>query len=240
MDGADQVDAEINAPELEMPTHYMGPACVSGPSNQVYFGEQVASWRQLLKRSHRTYTLNGNNVAGPTTLYIPQYPIATSDINVASMNVDYNPYNLYRWVSSAYVCERGSYRVKLLSGHGGGAGPSIASVSMTRVPNTAGETPRGVSNLSELPIDVSFCGTTWSFTNFHGYSEAEVPWYSNYRFIQSRNSDIRDQANFIERQFVKISMGHSTFVRAAICHSAGEDYSLSNFLCVPVFIYQET
>lgn len=236
MDGVEgEEDDENNAPEIDVIENYFGPPVVSGPSNQVFFGEQIASWRQILKRATKKYTVNGNGQIGPSEIIIPQYPIFTDDLTSANLTLVDEAFNIYRWVSSAYVCERGSYRIKLIAGMSGSGNSQWGSLYATRVPNTSNATPGISQNYS---MDISHCGSASSFMTLAGRSEIEVPWYSNYRFIQSRNSDLRDPDNFIERQLVKIGFGHSAFVRGTIAYSAGEDYSLSNFLSVPIFVFQ--
>ncbi|DAZ87496.1 TPA_asm: capsid protein precursor [Pisaster ochraceus associated picornavirus 1] len=235
MDGVDDEDPELNAPEVESPTHYLGPAAVSGPSNQVYFGEQVSSWRQILKRATRIYDIEGNGSAGgPSVCVIPQYPKLIQDLTASFLDLTNQPTNIYRWITPAYVCERGGYRIKVLSGAAGSGNPQISTCYATRIPSTSTD-ELGITKVFQM--DVNHCGSAHGFPNLNGHFEFELPWYSNYRFLHSRNTDVRDESNFIERQLVRVGIGHSNFVRGTITYSAAEDYSVSNFLSVPVFVF---
>lgn len=237
MDGVEEEEhEEVNAPEVETPTMYMGPAVVAGPFNQIHFGEQVSSWRQLLKRATKCYDIaaGGANSLVVDSLILPQYPFDVSTLTSANLTATPNPYNIYRWVSSAYVCERGGYRIKFIDTST--IVDRFCNITSSRIPNTSIAVP---SFIDDVNSNVSFAGSSFSRMYLNGSHQVELPWYSNYRFLPSRNTDIRDSPNYIERSFLKSDISYRVNMTGMITYSAAEDYSLSNFLSVPIYAFVE-
>lgn len=223
---------ESNVPEMEMVHMYMGPECVCGPTNQVYFGEQVASWRQVLRRYVTKYRLTRANTAPDTFAFnLPLYPdVSIGTAPVTGVTVE-NYDTLFDWVIPAYITVRGGMRVKIIDGFGNEVRQFHYSSLITRLPSS--EAPR--DTFSPNPEgSATFAGSSFEAVVLSGMHAVEFPFYSRYRFYPARSVTFRDPSNYVERDMFEVVEAARGTVSTQILYSTSEDFSLSFFLSTPV------
>lgn len=205
----------------------MAPSLPGMEVNSIYFGEQVTSWRQVLKRYETIGTFVG---ASPKIRWHDSFTeLATGaglDVRRLSM-VDY--------VKSAYVGARGGMRLKILPlGDPSSAGTIVISnVSDSNRDDDALTLPNWAGSVFE-PIALT------------GAADVEVPYYSNLRFFHARlsageysGSSGRSPRQGLQRLEADISLYTSNVsARFALTHAIAEDYSLHFFLSAPVLNFQ--
>lgn len=223
-----------NAPEALAPDISMGPPSDVRGLNDIYFGEVVSSWRQVLKRftsvarathiivQNRTQTLNYD---------VPLYPISDfgSTTTVGNIVMITNQ-NLMTYVTSAYVCMRGSTRLKVTHGTDD---QQKSTTSCHRVGITA---PRGWRTFGGIG-QTKWCGTARDSSANKPYAEFELPVYSNLRFSQPRARGAHNPAeNNLQTYF---EMQHQyAFQNTSfdLAYAAAEDFTLAFFLSTPVLV----
>lgn len=229
---------DVNAPEISQPTDYIGPSCVCGPMNSVYFGEQVSSWRQVLKRFVSTAYFNSTSF-NACVAFLPNYPISNIPLTTGAATYEPSGLNIFTYITSAYVCRRGSYRYKLVNGmvqFSGTEASNLYQAYATRVPNGTVTAPLIGDDTGTGTGDIfTFSGSACGFPFLNGAFEYEVPWYSNQRFDHARKgfvvgSESTDQYHLLA--FSKASGATGMHLSAA-----GEDFMVTNFLSVPVFTF---
>lgn len=189
----------------------------------IFFGESVVSIRQILKR----YT---------TTVFIP--PLASSmhykralpmlPVSLAATQLERVEMSLWKWFISAYVGWKGSTRARLV-GY-----TSATYSSITRLPLGASNyDPVLTGGSVGLTNMINWNGSTTAL-GFTAPLAAELPWYSNKRFLPSRaaggNTYFEPEMAYQVDIFTAAATGQPLY----ICNATGEDFSTYMFLCTPV------
>lgn len=229
------VDAEnMNAPETQQVDTTMGPASPGG-ANQVYFGEQVGSIRQMLKRYEGDLAVRFN-ANGAYRFDIAQYPMLNASGTVGNLEVRKQTADLIDWFMPAFVCVRGSMRVKIFGCYGDNRNINVCIA--TRI--SANEVlEANAPEFALATVDEYRC--FWSGTEYahmgaqgEGSLEFEIPWYSRYRFTPARSINNTDVENHIERDWCRVVTRAAVNTVYHIAYAIGEDFSLTNFLSTPI------
>lgn len=231
------IEDEQNKPEQVEVDNYMGVSCTSGPANQVYFGEQVSSWRQCLKR----YTFNGMLTfpAGQfsTRFDLPSTP-STDILSGTPMSVTQPNFTIPTYISLGYLCYRGGVRYRFTDASNGNSSVSPLNMSLT-----ATRLPTGVQPAAPAAITAAVgAGSSWNGAATDTINNTrsvafELPYYSNYRFVPTRtdvpSSELIQRCAgrfYLARQATGTTLFHLSW-------AAAEDYSLSHFIGAPRIIW---
>lgn len=221
---------EPNAPvSEERVTAQMGPSVVSS-ANQVYFGEQAGSIRQLLKRYTTEVTINA--LARQFYVDLAQYPTLNEDTDVNGIEQIVNNGNPFDWFVPAFICVRGSMRIKLFSSYADGSAIRAIVANRVAADDSVSSPEIGLENRPGHKL--TWSGGCFSFLSTLGVLEVEMPWYSQYRFTPARSFTPRDENNFVERDWLRIKTSCINNTDLQIAYAAGEDFSLMNFLSTPI------
>jgi hypothetical protein len=216
----------------------MGPTSDVPQLNTMYFGEVITSMRQVLKRSVTCYFWDHQDGTTPSNfawINIPHFPHVFISISSPGLALTSRP-NVFQYVSSAFVCMRGSTRVKVVEGKQipGGDTWVCSRISKYLSPTA------GMFNISESTTTPRYKVLEWSgsavdSTRNKPYPEFELPYYSNLRFTTPRSRDANRVDNFIDNSWYSIERcGVSASQWNTLNYSVGEDFSLSFFLSTPV------
>jgi hypothetical protein len=218
-----------NAPEAVDEPIKMGPASDIAGLNEIYFGEVVSSWRQMLKRftSYGSYFADNTPSTSRARIILPLYPVEQEDLTGSGGDFTISTENILPYVLSAYVCMRGSTRVKVTR-----APTSASNATLTRVPDDSFlETSQNFLNLTK------WCATARDTTANKPYKEFELPVYTNLRFTQPRNFGPGIPNDFLVRQRFELTIvASNTTIPYDVSYAAAEDFSLSFFLSTPVLL----
>jgi len=207
----------------------MAPKLPGAETNQVYFGEHVTSWRQVLKRYETIMTFNSFDVN-------MRWYDAINELS-PSPPLDANGMTLVDYVRSAYVGYRGSMRIRFL---------------IRPLNNNFVHASGMISNISDaeritgiLETEPSFSGSSWEYIPLTGSLDAEVPYYSNLRFFPGRltgawNGQVPEVARGRQRLEANVQIRLSDEAHVTGMQAVGEDFSLHFFLCAPQLEYFPT
>lgn len=242
--GGDEMISDGTAPESVSLEETMGSMVQPPNMNEIYFGELIGSFRPLLKRYLTSYFWDmpdGTTPASYVITALPQYPTTVVDYNAGGEAYTTAP-NAFAIVASAFVCMRGSTRVKLLSNK---APTSTIAIKETWFASRLPVFRRGVYAFSRFFES----GPSFTSARYKGYrldgsvadntllkpgAEFEFPYYSQYKFTSPRTStDYRPADYIVESQYL-IEPCYPAFNSwITVNYSAGEDFSLAFFLSTP-------
>lgn len=231
------------APEATETTETMGNLSQPDNMNSVYFGEEIISFRTLLRRSIGKYYWDLPDGSTPAFYYfgmLPHFPKPIVDSHgLAPGAWDFTTIPSYfDVVSSCYVCMRGSTRVTIIPGKEVGfpvrwyfsrLASALRNAYEFSLFAESGPTFRG-SRYRPARLD----GTAVETTVLKPYPEVEFPWYSQYKFTSPRTPDDYRPSDWIaESQYLVEPLGVSANNWATVNYSTGEDFSLAFFLSTP-------
>lgn len=212
------------APEAMMADELMAPKIPGVQANNVYFGEHITSWRQMMKRYETVFkqTITNFNYRWFDAL-IEQSPQVALDMNRMSF-IDY--------IKSAYVGYRGGMRIKFA------VRPTAGPAQVTGMISNISDYERYSVGLFTEP---NFSGSTWENINLTGALDAEIPYYSQLRFFPARLSGIRDLYRLDvprgrQRLDANVQIRTDSELEIVCMQAAAEDFSLHFFLCTPQLI----
>lgn len=196
-----QHDVPDNPAAIEM----MAPMTTGALVNQIHFGEQIASWRSVLKRyvHLRKFGDVANYLEGWTDMI-------TENTHVLE------------YVKSAYVGYRGSIRYKFVC---------TRNTATVINPFNIVHRMRPEENQASDRHQMLFSGTAMEDGKLGYVLDVEVPYYSLLRFYPARflgNTD--DEVNGYWEDHFRMNAVATTYVSAC----AGEDFSCQFFLCTPI------
>lgn len=215
-----------SAPVAESTDTTMAPYLPGMETNAVYFGEQITSWRQVLKRYETVTTF---------TPEVQKFRWFDSFNELASgPSLDTTRLNMIDYVKSAYVGKRGGMRLKILPL------TELSSAGTIVISNQSDST-----RTSEQPRVPNWSGSSFDPLVVTGAADAEIPYYSNMRFFLGRmggdsysGEGGRNPRLGLQKLEAEISIhGAAPSARYALAHSIAEDYSLHFFLSAPVLNY---
>lgn len=225
---------DANAPEHEVVDLSMGPTSDVPGLSAIYFGEQVTSWRQMLKRYSQKFQIGPAGAANAFSTEIYSPPLVEGGNMTVGSGISYSINHLLDYLTPAYVCQRGGVKFRLSVGNTG----DLTSVWVKRLTYLPGRI-LDVFTGSEPPISKSNFSGGHNFNFCANPSPAfEIPWYSRFRFVHGRNPSVEDTENYIERDFARIFLrARSEIGVLHVAVATAEDFSLSGFLSTPTLAY---
>jgi hypothetical protein len=247
---------EPSRPELWMTESRKGEKLdITDYSTSVYHGESVTSFRNCLKRYCNVGFIPATAGTGQVdfhNFYHDSYPPYPGPIGTdASWTIDavkaenYNKNTLFTYLSAAYIARRGGSRWKLtflrsvnlttdtiLTAIGGPKALAFPSGSFGVTSSTFFNTN---ANNSEL-LPNTWCGAESTVCNVNPTVEVEVPYQTQRRFADSRNTV---STNSTSDRFLHVSTITSGLVNSArpvvqASHATAEDFSLHMFIGSPI------
>lgn len=189
----------------------------------IFFGEVVVSIRQILKRYTTTAFMSITN----DTINRQAFPMMPKGYAIPQLAIP--AMSLWDWYVPAFIGWKGSTRVKVL--------PSTdrrEAVCITRVPGGVVDFTRTTQNTNQTNV-LNWSGATFGMSD-HAPAEAEIPWYSNHRFLPARaaptNEFFEPVPAYQVESFPSSANGPLEFSR--INCAIGEDFSTYMFLCTPI------
>lgn len=176
----------------------------------VYFGERIASFRELLHRYNFYTSLFTNNSvpAGPAlwAVVLPHVPIpfgynsfSLHTTTVGAKKFNYVSTTLLQYLMPAFACVRGSHRAKFVSGASNdGAVTSITALRTASQPLTLGGVPTAIavtsqSNYGRSTLAVRsnlLVGGAMTPASKQPVLEVEFPYQKAVRFDEARIVDV--------------------------------------------------
>lgn len=218
----------------------------------VFFGESIQSFRQLLKRYmlHSVIPLFGvaKSLTNVNDYDFPVYRgfgndarhVVTGPVNANIVNT-----TLLNYITPAFVAMRGSMRSKYLM-YGNGTSPSSLTVSRNNTPvvysvGTIVPTLTNAATFSSTflnPFPPGFQGSDITQSSINPAIEVEMPYYNFKRFTAARNFGRVTTANDILMHTVTVGLGVTTGESPYLMRyvSVGEDFSLTMFQGQPPFL----
>jgi hypothetical protein len=234
----------------------------SDPTFHVFFGEVITSLTQMLKRYNyvESYVLNDsaanveNYMSKVSSSIPPFYGFSATGVHQTLAGNDFNYTNntYLNWVMPAFTCWRGSIRRKILYDHANAAGantsmyahllPEDVDYAIARTELTPNASNSTYNDFYRSLYDNSFNGAAITPTNEQPFLEIEIPFYTNRRFFNARSID-NERSNTPSTYYRVVAYseapfdGHRPVINEFI--AAGEDFSLSYFVGIPV-VYEQT
>lgn len=213
---------EVNAPMSSVAEIAMAPKCDVGQVNQVHFGEQVSSWRQILHR----YDLAWRLTVQDSSNYIMNDQL----IGFTPPGGDPPVLNTHilNWVRPAYLAYRGAMRYKAIV-HGRSTQVQYAAISRLN------EDEEVISFSNGVVRQFGYNGSSVEPLYITGAIDAEVPWYSNLRFHPARSvHTIYNSLNGFERTWFSLYAESNQTDELDVYSATAEDFSLHMFVGVPI------
>lgn len=250
----DEYDDSGNTPDPVAASEVLD-TCLSqtDASNLVYFGEKIASFRQLLKRYYYlspVYNINAT-VGDRTSFTVSDFPFYFGFYPTGAVLSGANRFNFTRttminYLTPAYIAARGGIRRKYSLVCSTAPTPSLMTV--TRAVDNSNIVPSYVNLAEDFTSSLTFqsAHANASFSSGGAITsvvqqptiEVELPYYKNVRFDMTRwpsgNSTVASQAALCHTlQYPNVSS--KTYVETFI--SAAEDFTLLGFQgCPPFYI----
>jgi hypothetical protein len=208
----------------------VGSTSMPADPNVIYFGENIPSFRPLMKRPEG-YTVIGPDpvVANDLTNSIVEMPLTGENVGRAG----FFGLTLIEYVRRAYLGERGAIRLTCYGPliHTNGSIRAYGTVQADRLESYGGFSETEYS-LSALIPAMSLSGTAYAKMSSH--AEFDIPWYSRFRFAPTRKAEYTDNdAEYLARSAVRI-ITTSVINMLTVNRSAGEDYNVFFFLNTPI------
>lgn len=227
------IEDEENKPEQMAVDNSMGVPCTSGSPNQVYFGEQISSWRQCLKRYTYAGLVSSGSANAGMRFDLPSLP-GPSFLTGGGVTVTKTPLAIPEYIASAYVAQRGSGRFRFTD-----ASNSTSTVGYFNNSITCTRLPTGfVAQTPAVDTPGTLAGSSWAGGATDGINMTrsvafEVPYYSNHRFVPARS--VAASNDLVLRNYARFTIfRQSGFTQTLhVSWAAGEDYSLSHFVGAP-------
>lgn len=208
----------------------------------VYHGEAIPSFRTLLKR----YNGVGSFFTNPPTGYsgsnviirhVPPPPGTVTSPTWGEDGTNLNDSTLLAYLMSAFVCQRGGVRWKVVAQPSDIQSDSILYAYLRPLQGS----PIGSVNDRTVPDYKSLSGgptgTAITPVNVNPTIEVEIPWQTNLRFYKSRKVQ-RTSSQADDRPLDVGVQGHYTADDTTVLQfycAIAEDFSLNMFLSTPIF-----
>lgn len=193
----------------------------------VFFGEIPTSIRQLFKRYTTRNVVSPPGELNVGSVYRRSFPIIPKGSAIPQLAGP--QMSLWDWYIPAFLGWKGSVRIRAIPNL-----KSVTSVYITRLPDGAPEPTE--QYLSGEFASFAWSGTTQGMGDFPAH--AELPWYSNLRFLPARlsagNNYFEPEPAFDLVVFEVNPNANGVTRRIQMLQSTGEDFGLYKFLCTPV------
>lgn len=194
-----------NAPVIETSTDHILPCLIKDHTNDVYFGEKITSFRQLLKRySWYNALLSPGTGDNTWAITIPDFPVyrGTFDyglqLNAVAAAANINRTTMLQYVSAAFLAKRGGVRWKYMYNTDKPSAQQYVTVTRMPIGNTPAQgstvtpytvtTSTAFSNTAAVLRSVTACGTEVTPSTQQPVMEFESPNYSRFRFAIPQNA----------------------------------------------------
>lgn len=248
----DEAGGEDNAPCMERSECSMGAELPIDHTPEIFFGENILSWRTCLKRYNWHNTIYFNPSAGAITLnttrpVFPCYrgydPNGMHVTETGAIPYNFTEMTLLNWVAPAYIGYRGTIRHKYSANCVRQSGNSgIMEVSRFSTNENVQEDTFAKSVYSN--VDNSSSNSYWYRKHFthtwHGSAytslthnpvlETEFPYYENRRYINTRVKNVNTSTNY---PVLKLELDCMSQVTVGNFVAVGDDFTLFFFLCTP-------
>jgi hypothetical protein len=235
----------------------LGPPTGLNDLTPIYFGERINSIRQLVKRSTiyteelSAATINASTYTLYGSFYVPSYPFPKGMMGAQN----WTPMS---WYAQGFLAVRGAVRYKVIATSPAlGHDSYLNSMAIRRYAKAPAALALGSSNMtwyqattSSIPA-AAVLGDTWMGVNESGadqIQEFELPYCCPYKFLPAPFPNVSNRVAGVGMTGTSCSYGQirvgpvpiqstTTIVRmsnVATYVSAGEDYSLTWFVCGPV------
>lgn len=204
--------------------------------NDGFFGENIASFRTLLKRFSKEYHVSTATGGGINGYVLPHFPGNTPlETNTQVQQLRQSPTTLFRYLRSAFLTERGGMRIRVIDTSSFIDG-ECKSFALRRTPEQTILSPQYTKNYSfavaDRSMDVNSAGAVFSFTQSTGTVGCELPWYNRARFWIPRQLITSWKFSFFPWYELRANMaGTCSF---DVMYATAEDYQLSIFCAVPL------
>jgi len=237
------------------------PLDLTDPATRVFYGEEITSFRQCLKRYNYFQYFPLNSDATATGVQHVRYTLNSypfnrgeAGVNSAFGTTNYCKNTLFNYIGSAYMGWRGGMRWKFLTALGDHAGElraqrlntlaPINTYTQTAVDVTTATVAEAMRNVTEM-YDTLWAGGAATPTSNQSVLEVEIPYHNNHRFAIAR------ELNYASSQsdptfnpfaidyigsFANADRGNGLQAYVA----AGEDFSYFFFVGAPVMFVQST
>lgn len=246
-----EVADQVGAPHQDTPLSTIATQIVDpGSTYKVFFGDPVASIRQLLKRfSYHSVIPSFDTGASGYLLKaeLPDFPYYRGYV-VGGIYSNYNPakMTIQNWFTPCYVCRRGGMRWKhtLVGSRYTGANGRENTVAVSRAPlsNTyqvIGTLFAETSNTERTMLQGERYYSLWSGgviqPTHNAQIEVELPYHTNKRFYHGRTLNMHLDAS--ETTFHRLQMPvyvDNNTVVALSSVAAADDFSLSFLVGTPI------
>lgn len=247
-----------STPIAEETTQTLGstPLEQSDPTPSIYFGEDIRSFRQLLKRycyfSTRTQNATGFLV---NIWYNPKFPYYRGAAPGAVNTVSTNPYNvckmtLLNWIVPAYVGWRGGIRYKCIISGDTDPGSGERALYVRRHQSFPVNTPYGssISTIDASTEDASVLqlvnakpatvqGAHGTYQQGNSVLEFDLPYYRQERFLYAKKKNYTANTTGSTTFGVEMTSNHDALgqITAIDYHvAASDDFNCFFFGGVPV------
>lgn len=267
--GEMSADADLttdeSAPMMTEPETLMGADLTcTDHTMDVFFGDPVTSFRQVLKRYnyHSTYYPT-NTTENITSWDLNNFPLyrgyAPGAIHATSAPSDPTPYNyaqmtMLNWVTPAYTCWRGGMRWKYLyTGEATGANRTPGFMSVEREPSaTFGYDVRS-TNVQDISASLNarvsddvniyssgMQGLQVTPTSKNPVLEVELPFHSIDRFGPAKKADLSGNVSRTWYHTLRAAFrgDTSSYQQIKSYCATGEDFTLAFFTGCPVCYLQ--
>lgn len=239
----------------------MGNAPVDSHDADVYFGEVITSMRQLLRRYNYDFStlVVSGAAANPSiaTIVLPDTPVPTGynsqtlHTSTGAKKFNYVVPSLARLLPQCFVAARGSQRVKYVATgpganfltmsvvRGATGGVILIPVATTSLPVTSNSNYMRTLLANKTPAAP---GAVVTPVSNQPVIEAELPYYKNVRFDESRivdfaNTSLTSPFNTYHTLEVVVAPGAASYYVDRYT-AVGEDYSLAWWQgCPPIAAY---
>lgn len=212
-----------------------------GPANTIFFGEQLTSIRQVLKRYIPVLSVTG--IGSDTILKMPvmpnpwkeltAVPAALTDPGATITPTFANGENAFTWFTSGFAGYRGSCNAHFnMLGY-----TRCADIGMDGAISGGIEATCSIDNATKVHM---MQPSGWQhFSGMDGATTAAVnfPWYENLRFKPARefreNPNVPFRHVFRVPDYALLMSAQTSTSDAIISYSAGEDFALFFYVSAP-------
>lgn len=270
--GVEDVE-QTSEPSAPMQTSTESMAAIidtADPTTHVYFGEEIKSFRQCLKRYNYHHIVGPGVGAGEAwwKLRFPAFPYPRGGEPTAPVNGKYNysRMTMLNYLVPAYTGWRGGLRWKSQYHPGvqdaAGADPTMGSLDLPFVARRSSfysfpyengvtariwtGTPEDVAFNDQVGIPDTWEGASATSTRQNPVLETEVPYYLPYRFTPAKwssSTQVSATLDQAKQSVLELTVGINEDLGSPVITnyvSTAEDFSTYFFTGSPVFYYNPT
>lgn len=247
----EETSPQVGAPQQDAPLSSIATQVIDPAATyKVFFGDPVASIRQLVKRFNIHSIIPSVDTGASGYLLkaeIPDFPFYRGYI-VGGVANNYNPakMTIQNWFTPCYVCRRGGMRWKhtLIGSRYSGANGRENTVAVSRAPLASAyqiiavlfaETSNMLRTLTQAERYFSLWSGGVVQPTHNAQIEVELPFHTNKRFYAGRtlNMHLDTTETTYHRLQIPVYVDNNTIV-ALSSVAAADDFSLSFLVGTPI------